>query len=349
MAIFQCQLMNLLMRFAVQANVLLAENDELRSLNLQGVRGSVEEGSRPGIRLDPTAPLHSEILADLQEQLEVLRSENNLLIEQRGVLLSELEGHQAALEAKAEELAQQSQQLFAAVSDVQKLSRRAEQAEKDRDAAAAQALSYSDVLGKSEVEHEALLEQMAAVSQRCKEAEGLVQEYKRQLRTISSKGDEETTVSMKRVQDAENRVRELHAALHGKAQELDATQEVLRKLRAEYQTTRQDAEGMLQVMAGLERQLNEYAAREAEVEKRDKASREREAETLTFREQVKLTFQTFGIVPTILTGHSSHFVVLNSALRGTTRTSERSSGCWRRGRSSLCAARYLSPPSLVGS
>jgi hypothetical protein len=41
-------------------------------------------------------------------------------------------------------------------------------------------------------------------------------------------------------------------------------------------------------MAGLERQLNEYAAREADVEKRDKASREREAETLTFREQVQL-------------------------------------------------------------
>jgi hypothetical protein len=41
-------------------------------------------------------------------------------------------------------------------------------------------------------------------------------------------------------------------------------------------------------MAGLERQLNEYAAREADVEKRDKTSREREAETLTFREQVQL-------------------------------------------------------------
>jgi hypothetical protein len=31
----------------------------------------------------------------------------------------------------------------------------------------------------------------------------------------------------------------------------------------EYQTTRSDAEGMLQVMTGLERQLTEYAEREA--------------------------------------------------------------------------------------
>jgi predicted RNase H-like nuclease (RuvC/YqgF family) len=97
------------------------------------------------------------------------------------------------------------------------------------------------------VDHETLTEQLAAVTQRCREAEGLVQEYKRQLRSISTRGDDESNASVKRVQDAENRVRELHAALHNKTQELDATQEVLRKLRAEYQTTRQDAEGMLEV------------------------------------------------------------------------------------------------------
>jgi predicted nuclease with TOPRIM domain len=281
----------------LQANVLLAENDQLRSLNLQGVRGSVEGGSALGLRLDPNAPLQSEVLADLQEQLDVLRGENNLLIEQRSVLLSELENHQVALEAKSAELTQQGQQLFAAVADVAKLSQRVDQAENERDAAAAQALSYSDALGRSEVnphvdlfspcccarylwripsyeqnnqlyfvafeslslshpltshvvtqvDHEALTEQLAAVTQRCREAEGLVQEYKRQLRSISTRGDDESNASVKRVQDAENRVRELHAALHGKTQELDATQEVLRKLRAEYQTTRQDAEGMLQV------------------------------------------------------------------------------------------------------
>jgi uncharacterized protein YoxC len=135
----------------LQANVLLAENDQLRSLNLQGVRGSVEGGSALGIRLDPNVPLQSEVLADLQEQLEVLRGENNLLIEQRSVLLSELENHQVALEAKSSELTQQGQQLFAAVADVAKLSQRVDQAEKERDAAAAQALSYSDALGRSEV------------------------------------------------------------------------------------------------------------------------------------------------------------------------------------------------------
>jgi hypothetical protein len=40
-------------------------------------------------------------------------------------------------------------------------------------------------------------------------------------------------------------VRELHVSLLQKTQEYDAVQEVLRKLKREYKTTRQDAEGNL--------------------------------------------------------------------------------------------------------
>lgn len=250
---------------------------------MDGVRSSLQGKSA---RLDPNAPLTAEIIADLHEQMDVLRGENNLLMEQRGVLMTELEGHQAELERKAAEMAQLTQQLIAAVSDVQALSKRAEQAEKDRDAAAAQALSYSDVLGKAEIDQEALSEQVSILQQRLKESDGLVQEYKKQLRSVASKGEDDTSQSMKRIQDAESRVRELHGSLFSRTQELDSANEILRKLRSEYQTTRQDAEGMLQVMGGLERQLNEYAAREAEVNKREQLSREREDEVLTFREQV---------------------------------------------------------------
>ena len=272
-------------RFGLQAELVLSENEDLRSAHLEGMRTAMHGAPSSATRLDPNAPLNAEVLADLQEQIDVLRNENNLLIEQRSVLLTELENHQMELERKTSDMTQQTQQLLAAVADIQTLSKRAEQAEKDRDAAAAQALGYSDVLGKAEVDHETFVEQISTLTHRCKDAETQVKEYKRQLREMSSKGEDESTVSIKRVQHAENRVRELHAALFAKSQELDTANELLRKLRSEYQTTRQDAEGMLQVMGGLERQLNEYATREAEVDRRDKASRERQEETLTFREQ----------------------------------------------------------------
>ena len=56
-------------------------------------------------------------------------------------------------------------------------------------------------------------------------------------------------------------MRELHVLLQAKTAELDATHDTVRKLRREYTSTRQDAEGMLQVMTGLERQVAEFSAR----------------------------------------------------------------------------------------
>ena len=52
---------------------------------------------------------------------------------------------------------------------------------------------------------------------------------------------------MRRTKSAEDRVRDLHSLLLQKTQDLDSALEVGRKLRREYHSTRQDAEGMLQV------------------------------------------------------------------------------------------------------
>mgnify|MGYP001216941675 CR=1 FL=1 len=51
-------------------------------------------------------------------------------------------------------------------------------------------------------------------------------------------------------------------------------QDISRNLRREYQATRADAEGMLQVLTGLERQIADFTSREADFEKRMKESRE---------------------------------------------------------------------------
>lgn len=236
---------------------------------------------------DPSAPLHVEIITELQEQVDVLRSENNLLMDQRSIMMVELEQHQSELQRKMTELQQQSQQLVTALTEVKSLTIRATQAEKDRETAAGQALTYSQAVGKAELQQEELVEQLSILKQKCKESDSLVVEFKKQLRSLSTKTEDDSNNSVKRVQDAENRVHELHTILMTKTQELDAANELIRKLRSEYQNTRQDAEGMLQVMGGLERQLNEYAGREAEVEKKARVSKEMQEEASILKEQVE--------------------------------------------------------------
>lgn len=65
--------------------------------------------------------------------------------------------------------------------------------------------------------------------------------------TIAAR-DQDAHSSMQRLKAAEERVKELHALLLQKTHDLDVAQDVARKLRREYQSTRQDAEGMLQVL-----------------------------------------------------------------------------------------------------
>jgi chromosome segregation ATPase len=109
----------------------------------------------------------------------------------------------------------------------------------------------------------------------CTELERDIQELTAQNKGIKDKIHEDIYMYVQRSKTAEERVRELHTLLLNKNKELDSAQEVIRKLKREYQSTRQDAEGMLQVMSGLERQLLGYTGREAEVERLAKENKEK--------------------------------------------------------------------------
>jgi hypothetical protein len=68
-----------------------------------------------------------------------------------------------------------------------------------------------------------------------------------ELKAALSSHGHDSHLSMQRLRVAEERVRELHTVLLGRTRDLEGAQDVARKLRREYQSTRQDAEGMLQV------------------------------------------------------------------------------------------------------
>lgn len=267
-------------QFQENMAVLVQENEELRASQLDRFKSGGDAAD-----MNPSMPINTEIIAELKEQLEVLRGENNLLMEQRTVLMSELDSHQTELQNKVQESANLRKQLEESTTNTAALSQRMQQAENDRSEAAKQALVCSDALGKMEIEAESLSEQLAVMKQKCKESETVAMEFRRELHSTAQRSDGESSSSLQRVQAAENRVRELHGLLQRKVQELATANELTRKLRSEYQSTRQDAEGMLQVMGGLERQLNDYASREAVVDALAKESRERLEEAMIVKEQ----------------------------------------------------------------
>lgn len=239
-----------------------------------------------GDKKGTSGPLNAELIAELNERVAIMMDEIAALDDQKIVLSTELDKVAKSLAQKTNDyeiLRKDYEQLQKGAGSLQN---RATQAEKDRDEAASHALSCSEALGKAETEIESLADQLQVWKQKCKESDEIIQELKKQIKLLSARGDEESTSIFHRVKLAEDRVRELHSQLFLKSQELDSANDIIRKLRNDYQNTRQDAEGMLQVMTGLEKQLNEYADREAEIEKLGKQSKERMEEALTMKEQV---------------------------------------------------------------
>ena len=261
----------------------LADNEALRQAQLEYLRQKQQSDG-------PLDPLHSDLLRDLNERVEILMAENAMLVEQKALLGQELEGSQQDLKLRTEEFEELAVNLRALRDQLNQTSARLQQVEKERDEAAKQAVSYSDALGRVSSELDAAKESLKLLQLKYKDLEVVSADSQKQLKAFQTQYEDEQMEAMRRVKRAEEHVRELHTQLLQKSQELDTVQEAARKLKREYQSTRQDAEGMLQVMSGLERQIVEFTSREADVLKQSKESKERVEEALSARDQVNCRF-----------------------------------------------------------
>jgi chromosome segregation ATPase len=229
--------------FREKIETLVTENEELRSHRLRDMHSNNELG--------PSGPLNSELLAELTEKANILMEENSLLIEQKVALSNELDQQHDALEAQRAQLIQLNSATNLLEKEQARLSSLLVQVEKERDEAVSQAVGLSEALGKAESEVDSLSEQLTLAQQQINRSEQTAQELKKQVKLLSSRYNDDASQSVGRVKQAEERVKELHTALVTKNKELELGQEALRKLRSEYKSTRQDAEGMLQVMTGM--------------------------------------------------------------------------------------------------
>jgi chromosome segregation ATPase len=236
-------------------------------------------------RLDPSLPLQQELLTELQQRIAVVMDENAILVEQKVVLSTELDRQQSLVTKQVKELHELHNTVGELTREIGILRNSIAQLEGERNEAAKHALQCSDMLGKNEQEIEVLQEQLIITQAKSKELESINAGLDKKCRLMSQKYDEEGINVVKKLHIIEERVKELTMLNHQKQSELDTTTDVLRKLRSEYHTTRQDAEGMLQVMNGMEKQLNEYAIREDMINKLQVEAREKLEEAITIKEE----------------------------------------------------------------
>lgn len=270
---------------------LVTENNQLRqsqldNLRLLGSSSSIINNDVPLVGGNIKLTLQSELVADLNQRIEMLISENTLLNEQKVVITNELDNYQSELSKKSNELSSAVQQIISLTKEKELLNNRKNQLEFERDEAANQAVAYSDALGKADGELDISKLRVQQLEKSVHDMEIMVNDTIRELKLVKDKADADCLSFVRRAKQAEDRVRELHILLLTKTKELDSSQEVARKLKRQYQSTCQDAEGMLQVMSGFERQIAEYATRDEAVKRILKENKDKMEEVILEKERI---------------------------------------------------------------
>ena len=138
---------------------IVAENEKLRDNQLENLKNSARDRRTGGADggLEPFAPINSEMIAEMNERLDILMSENALLLEQKNILRSELEKYQDDLTKRTTEMQEMSSKYQACMKDLKNLKNQLEELEGDRGDIGAKLLRQGETMGKMEAERETLM------------------------------------------------------------------------------------------------------------------------------------------------------------------------------------------------
>ncbi|EQC39332.1 hypothetical protein SDRG_03537 [Saprolegnia diclina VS20] len=226
-------------------------------------------------------------LADLNERIELLMSENSLLVEQASLQETELDDFRRDVAERDTQLLTMSQNFNQATLAIQELRDTTDHMKHDKQRAEAQVQQFAATIAQLEAQKETILAHVQSHKDAVVKYELQVQEYEHRLTQIKAANEQKQSTVTKRYQGVCERLRELTSALDGKDKQLEQLQEIYNATSHELEMVKSDCEGMLKVMQSMEKQLGEYASREDAVTELERASQERAQAVILERDQAK--------------------------------------------------------------
>jgi chromosome segregation ATPase len=205
---------------------------------------------------------NGEYLQEINERIDVLMAENNMLMEQVSLQDDEIGAMKKELTDRDEQLQVMGQNFNEATLALQELRDACSQVREEKTHCERQLQRYAASIAQLESAKESLTEQTDAVRKERGDLEHQLGEYEEMLEKMKRSSERKDEAFSARYQSVCVRLRELTTALEQKTTALDELQERNRGLQAELEASRQDCEGMLNVLNSMEKQLTQYSARE---------------------------------------------------------------------------------------
>ena len=253
--------------FLASSEQLVAENELLRENQLKDIKKLFSEGGGGNIpasenNINVGNNSNSNIgghhfldttNGDVEERLSILMEENSLLSEQNAILSKELESCQEEIFGREQNIITLTDSMTDAAMSMKSMEENVNSLSKEKMEAEDQIMMKNAELGQFQTMNGRIKNSLKENVAERNELMVKIHDFKAELNSRENECDELSA----KVSVSLTRINEVSGKLAAKTMTADSMGEKLRRTTAELTTTRTDAEGMMAVMNGMEKQVSE--------------------------------------------------------------------------------------------
>ena len=253
--------------FLASSEQLVAENELLRENQLKDIKKLFSEGgggNNPASENNINVGNNSNsnigghhfldtTNGDVEERLSILMEENSLLSEQNAILSKELESCQEEIFGREQNIITLTDSMTDAAMSMKSTEENVNSLSKEKMEAEDQIMMKNAELGQFQTMNGRIKNSLKENVAERNELMVKIHDFKAELNSRENECDELSA----KVSVSLTRINEVSGKLAAKTMTADSMGEKLRRTTAELTTTRTDAEGMMAVMNGMEKQVSE--------------------------------------------------------------------------------------------
>ncbi|CAM9940379.1 unnamed protein product, partial [Ectocarpus sp. 13 AM-2016] len=203
-----------------------------------------------------------EMVGELNERINVLMAENTVMADQTSAMAKELDAVHEELEDREAQMAALTKALSEAGVGLRTLEEKVPRLEREKAHAEGELMKAVNAMSEREAALAEVGEKLGASKEEARRLSAKLAEMEADRAAMEKQAENDADVAAERVRATGQRITELQGLMAARGQEADMNGDRARKLQRELDSTRRDAEGMLQVMSGMERQIADFSSRE---------------------------------------------------------------------------------------
>ncbi len=265
---------------------LVRENEDLHHKHIRQIDDLVQQ-TEGGDDTTAVGVAMREMIHGLNERIKLLMDENVVMADQVSNMGRELDRTHNELKEREEHVTELTKALSETAGVAKRLDKQVCDLFTEKERAEDEVGARSHALAEADNKLRRCMASESTLKEEKNAAQELNKELKRRQMEIQRRSESDIEAMAEKVKSSAERVSELQGQLAAKSSEADVLCVELRRTRRELEQVRGDAEGMVQVIGGFEKQVANYANKEEVAHTAALESKQKVEDALLARDQAR--------------------------------------------------------------